>query len=359
MMNFPNSENLPIHILAACFNKTVATYKFYWFLSIIQELEGGRVQIRKKSLFARMLSNSWYTANYFNLSYGKNDILKNQISAISEIENIPIHFNRETVCKLLNESKNEKTIKILNHFDNQVPHWFLSPWFIGLTGSDSEKKKKIYELNSEVDRKCLYFLKKETLEINPIWEDYLIQNAKFLKSFCYWNLTLFFQKHNPNVPDIANKIIKDANRPNLSKQRKEFWNLVFSELPENKIKCIYTGELITVDTYAVEHFVPHSFVAHDLIWNLIPADPKFNSSKNNRLPRYERFFEDFFKTQITGLKVICEKHPRNKFLEDYLTIFPETPYLEILCKPEFKAKFEETIKPLITIASNNGFQYLP
>jgi hypothetical protein len=115
----------------------------------------------KKRLFARMLSNSWYTANYFNLSYGKSDVLKNQISAVSEIENIAIHLNRETVFRQLDESKNQKTTKILNHFDKQVPHWFLSPWFEGLTGSDSERKNKIYELNGDEKRKSLYFLKKE------------------------------------------------------------------------------------------------------------------------------------------------------------------------------------------------------
>jgi len=358
-MKFPSSGILPIHFLAACFNKTVATYKFYWFLSIIQELETGKVNINKKTLFARMLSNSWYTANYFNLSYGKSDILKNQIFTVSVVENIPIHFNRDTVFRSLNSSKNEKTIKILNHFDSQVPHWFLSPWFAGIKGTDSEKRKKIYELNTEEKRKCLYFLDKENIVINPIWVDYLLQNAKFLKSFCYWSLTLFFQKHNPNIPDIANKIIKDAQRPKLDKQRKEFWNLVFNNLPGNEIKCIYTNEMITMDNYAVEHFVPHSFVAHDLIWNLIPANPKFNSSKNNRLPQFDKFFDRFFEIQTSGLKIICERFPKNKLLEDYLTIFPEMPNLSIIYKPEFKAKFEETIKPLLTIASNNGFQYLP
>lgn len=356
-MDFPSSKKLPIHILAACFNKTVATYKFYWFLSMLQELEKGKTLINKRSLFARMLSNSWYTANYFNLSYGKSDVLKNQISAISKIENIPIHFEREKVFRLINESNNKKTIRILTHCDNQVPHWFLSPWFEGLIGIDSEKKKKIYELNADKKRKCLYFLKKEEIEINPEWLDYLLENTKFLKSFCYWNLTLFFQKHNPSVPDIANKIIKDSQRPKLDKQRKEYWHLVFKEVQE--IECIYTKEKISIDNYAVEHFVPHSFVAHDLIWNLIPASPRFNSSKNNRLPQFEVFFDRFFDSQLTGLKIICEKYPRNRLLEDYLDAFSEIPNLKTIHYPEFKTKFQDTIKPLITIASNNGFQFLP
>uniref|UniRef100_UPI0040483A9D HNH endonuclease domain-containing protein n=1 Tax=Mariniflexile sp. TaxID=1979402 RepID=UPI0040483A9D len=50
------------------------------------------------------------------------------------------------------------------------------------------------------------------------------------------------------------------------------------------VDCIYTGEKLIKGNYAVEHFIPYSFVSHDLIWNLIPADKSFNSSKSNRLP---------------------------------------------------------------------------
>jgi len=35
-MTLPGSKELPINLLAACFNKTSATYKFYWLLSILQ-----------------------------------------------------------------------------------------------------------------------------------------------------------------------------------------------------------------------------------------------------------------------------------------------------------------------------------
>ncbi|WP_410479158.1 HNH endonuclease domain-containing protein [Pedobacter miscanthi] len=43
-----------------------------------------------------------------------------------------------------------------------------------------------------------------------------------------------------------------------------------------------------------EHFIPYAFVSHDLIWNLIPADPSFNSPKNDRLPRIEDYFDGFY-----------------------------------------------------------------
>ena len=49
-----------------------------------------------------------------------------------------------------------------------------------------------------------------TIEINEEWIKYLNQNIKVLKDFCYWNLVIFLQAKNPNVPDIPNKLIKPA-----------------------------------------------------------------------------------------------------------------------------------------------------
>jgi hypothetical protein len=42
-MTLPVNENLPVHLLAACFNKTSATYKFYWFLSILGKAEQAKI----------------------------------------------------------------------------------------------------------------------------------------------------------------------------------------------------------------------------------------------------------------------------------------------------------------------------
>ncbi|MFN6064459.1 MAG: hypothetical protein ACK49K_14370, partial [Bacteroidota bacterium] len=56
--------------------------------------------------------------------------------------------------------------------------------------------------------------------------------------------------------------------------------------------------------------------------------------------------------QKTAFDIIITKSPNNKLLEDYLTIFPD------LNTHFSKEKFRESIQPLITIASNNGFEFL-
>lgn len=68
-MNLPCSNNLDICKLAAVFNNTSATYKFYWLLAIVESAELGKTTITKQELFARMVTNAWYTVHYFRVSW--------------------------------------------------------------------------------------------------------------------------------------------------------------------------------------------------------------------------------------------------------------------------------------------------
>ena len=350
-MQLPKSNGLPINLLAASFNNTSATYKYYWLLSILQEVEHGNLKVSKSNLFAKMISNAWFTVNYFHVSYGKQDLIQQAIRTINEIEKIPIDEKRESVFQKLSSTSNKETIRQLWHFNKNVPHWFLTPWFPkNKYETESQHLKRIYSDSKHTQEKCLYALYDECIVIQPEWAIYLKNNAKVLKDFCYWNLTLFLQAKNPNVPDIPNKLIKPPQRGGLGKQRTQFWDLVIQEL--GFVKCIYTEEDLTIGNYAVEHFIPYNFVSHDLIWNLIPSDKSFNSTKSDKLPPLEKYFNSFFALQKTAFDIVKDKNPKNKLLEDYLTIFPD------LDSNFSEEKLRETIQPLITIASNNGFQFL-
>ena len=128
-MNLPISNNLPIQKLASVFNSTSATYKFYWLLAIIELLEEGYTKQDKRQLFARMISNSWYTVNYFQVSFGKQDNIQMAVENILKIEQLTIDEKKQNLNLRLERSQNKQTINELMHFDKNVPHWFLSPWF--------------------------------------------------------------------------------------------------------------------------------------------------------------------------------------------------------------------------------------
>ncbi len=61
----------------------------------------------------------------------------------------------------------------------------------------------------------------------------------------------------------------------------------------------------------------------------------------------------FYKLQRIAVDIIKCKFPKNKYLEDYLTLFPD-----ISDKFFNQERFYEQIQPLVTIASNNGFEFL-
>lgn len=349
-MNLPFSDDIPVQCLASCFRHKSTPYKFYWLISILQNVEQGKVVIPKKELFAGMIANAWYTVNYFKISFGKQDKMQDAIQEIMKEEQIAVHENKDRVLRKLWFTKNPKTLSLLNHFDTNVPHWFLSPWFKGA------QKGEIYRQSQNLESGSLYALFSDRIEINPRWIEYLQNFSGIIKDYCYWNLALYLQTHNPNVPDIPNKLIKPPVRGSLNEHRRNFWNLYFDEVGE--MKCIYTQLPLTKENYAVEHFIPHSFVSHDLNWNLIPAAPCFNSKKNNNLPKLENYFESFYKVQCDALNLIKEKEPRNKFIEHYIYLFGTLEKVNQIQTPEIKSIYKETLESLISIASFNGFQFL-
>lgn len=352
-LNLPFANNLPIQKLASSLGNTSATYKFYWLIGILELVEKGQTSIKKTDLFSRMIGNAWYPINYYHLSFGKQDLIQQSVEKILKIEGLAIDIKKTELISTLEKSGNSETIITLMHFDKNVPHWFLSPWFPKIEGEkDSERKRRIYLSSQILKNDCMYALHDEKIVINPNWISYLKTNTRILKDFCFWNLTQFIQSRNPNVPDIPGKLIKPAIRSTLSKQRLKYWNIVFQEL--GTINCIFTNNKLCIDNFALDHFIPHAFVSHDLIWNLIPIDKNFNSSKSDKLPSIDKYFDQFFHLQKAAFEIVHSKYPNSKLIEDYLTIFP---ILDSINDFEY-LRYKENMQPLISIAHNNGFSFL-
>jgi hypothetical protein len=341
-MRLPQDQNVNVSLLSSVFRNTVATYKYYWFLSIIECVEEGKDEIEKRELFARMIANAWYTVNYFRISFGKQDKIQEAVERIKALEGFALDEKKQILLNRLLTSSNKEIVKQLKHFNANVPYKFLSPWL----GTHSEKE--MYLMSQENYNLPPYALYPDRILVQPAWMDYFRKNSGLIKDFCFWNLTLFLQTRNPNVPNIPSKLIRPEKRGSLVKHKKDFWDIVLEKT--GPVKCIYTNKSLKIGEYAVEHFIPFQFVSHDLMWNLIPADGSFNSSKSDKLPQLDDYFDDFYALQQEAVKIVQFKEPKNKFLEDYLTLFHDLNLS--------KDRYREQIEPLITIAHNNGFQFM-
>lgn len=90
------------------------------------------------------------------------------------------------------------------------------------------------------------------------------------------------------------------------------------------------------------------------MWNLIPIDPGFNCQKSDKLPSMEKYFDKFFEVQKEAFQIVKSHNAKNKLLEDYLTIFPVLDKIEDFGYQRYK----ESVQPLVSIAGNNGFEWL-
>lgn len=346
-MSLPQNNKLPISCLAGIFSNTTATYKFYWFVAMLDiVVKERKTRISFWEIIAGMVSESWFPIHYFKLSFGKSDSLFEKSMEIQNVFQISIESDKEKTKRYLLENLND-TKKYLKVFSLNVPYRFLSPWISYTCDKDVVIKSKNFE------NQCLYAIYGEEIVINEIWVEYLTENYSILRDFAFWNLTEFIQKRNPNVPDVPSKLIKPIQRDSLTKQRK-FWDTYIETV--GNINCIYTGKQIFAKQYDLDHFVPWSFVSHNLLWNLIPADSSINSSKNNNLPPLEVYLKPFTNIHQKALRTIYDKNPNNTILEDYLMVYDSISDLVNLSESDFFNVFRKTFSPMVQIAENMGFK---
>ncbi len=350
-MLLPPEKNFTSAKLAGLFNKKSSTYKFYWFISILEIIsKKQQKQILFEEILTRMIANAWYPIHYFKLSFGQQDQMSESIKSIQRITNLPIDADKDKIQQTLLSSNNKEVWKIINNFSLQVPYRFLSTWFKFSTNKKVIAKSNIYYED------CLYSIvenPKKAIVLNDKWWGYLIENQKILIDFCYWNLTMYLQTKNPNVPDIPNKLVKPIVRNGLSSQR-AYWDIVFDQ--QHEIECIYSGKKLTKAAYDLEHFIPWSFVAHDLQWNLLPSDKSINISKSNKLPPLDLYLTKFVETQKSGLEIVFKAQPHNKKLEEF-TMFGYSAY-DLMLMPlyNFNELYYKTMSPMVQIAENMGFE---
>ena len=90
------------------FDSKSSTYKYFWFLSIMQiHAKTGNLNINVWNIVTQMVANAWYPIHYFRLSFGKTDSLYDIVTQLHKEINIPIDAGTEAVIegiKSYNES---------------------------------------------------------------------------------------------------------------------------------------------------------------------------------------------------------------------------------------------------------------
>lgn len=368
--NLPDSKKLPISRLSAIFSDTTNSYKFYWFLSILNFIEKPdfpliRPVISIQSLCSEMMSQVWYPLEFFKLSFGTQDsftklsqkmkLLKSERKELSDksFEEELKHYSSEERKKI--DSLIYQTLK------KNVPFRFLAPFLKNsISATEGTFEKQIARLSNEhfgKDMKPVYRLGENSIELDPDWTAYFLENSQIIRGFIYWHLLKFLQKRNENVTGISEKLFKPESRD--LRTARIFWTEYLNK--KQVIHCIYSGEKVNLENISLDHFIPWKYTVHDKLWNIIPTTVNMNSQKSDRLPKIETFFQPFAEIQYDALYTILENDnsETRKLTSDYCDLFLTENLVKFkIEKDQFTDKLKDTIVPMRITAHRMGFEDL-
>ncbi len=359
-MELPIAPNIDVNRLNVVFNDTTNSYKFYWFLAILDALiDGGNEQMKFDDLAMRMVANVWFPLDYYKLSFGKQDGFKKVADYISGQMTVDASTRSPALETQINQSLGEAEVRAIKSKVGELLRWvpfrFLRPFFMAeLRGlKDTDVNGAITQLcNQNFDQenwRVMYKFEGRTIILNSNWLNYFKTHHQILRGFTYWYLIRFLQKNNPNVPGLSSKIFKpDASDRNLSDATK-FWKKFLSET--SSYQCIYSGQQLTTENFSLDHFLPWSFVVHNHFWNLIPVPKSVNSSKSDWLPDWS-YFPKFAQNQYEVFKFYYQLDKKNP-LEDYFVSI--VPNEHLVTQEEFTQRLERQLLPQYQIAKNMGF----
>lgn len=342
-------------------DRVVASYKMYWLLAILDEVQEGNTEIEFRKLITRMIAYAWYPISEFRLYFGACDNLGKVVNYISDTYNLKSNINKSELIDFIYNSDDKKLNKMIKNLTYNVPHKFLSPFYDGIAKEpplktvmplSKEHKRWIYEIYRNSDEE-------NCIRIREGWDDYLKYNYKMIQGWVYYKLVCFLQKRNPNVPGIAMKLEAPVNRK-LTTQTK-IWTSI---IERKNIIDLYTGLPFTKENYkehgnlSMDHFIPWSFVLHDQMWNLVPTFKNINSQKSDNLFNYEDYIEGLAKLQYDAFCFVVDEKRENE-IEEYRGILRVPDAVAFKAEgsyEEFFKRYKEGTCPIYNIAANQGFK---
>ncbi len=312
-----------------------------------------------------IITTAWYPYVRFRLSFGNQDQVGKAIQSLMESTPDLSRENKVPRALLNRASENERIKDLLRY----VPYRLIRPFFPNETKglADQRVNETVAELSKEffTQRKPLYRIihnssgKFEGIVLHQSWLAYLYDNAGIVKSWIRWEWLRYMQTCNPSVPNIAEKLIWRSGRPPLTKMRRLFTHVIQQADAGSIIKkCIYTNKTLDLDNYAVDHFIPWSFVGHNQPWNLVPTFSDINSSKSDRVPAssfLSRLCDYQFSFTQQAQKSLTKKVWSRNFEEPLIADLRITNFDAINNKTAFQNAFMETLQPLANLAVVHGF----
>lgn len=201
MYKLPKDNVINVEYLYKALDNMTTSYKLFFIKSIIDEIKNNNYEIEFKIIVARMIENSWYMINEYDLNFGKMDRLNFLINNLFTIDELKDKYTKD---ELKDKYTKDSLFKyILKRIDNETVDYLMKyvvyrvirPTFendlINIK-KDAEQQKKIMEL-SENSNLSIYRVdnKNKKIIINQKWFEYIKNNEKDIDQWIWYNILEF------------------------------------------------------------------------------------------------------------------------------------------------------------------------
>lgn len=284
-------------------------YKFYWLEALVVLISEGVTETTFDAVIDEMIASAWYSVREFHIHLSGllagevRDGLERAILLLAQVSSLPANASKTEIKNAIRRHNQElKAFK--EQLTNMVPYRALAGFFNRSSetvnwGSKMQLVEYIERINSSVTILPYTLgksskLKKE-IRFNPAWVRMIQDNTVSIMGWIQYEKVKWLQMNNPEVPGLVYKLAPlDEKMRRLGNVRR-LWEGILELHP---VRDVFTQQPLEKKQYDVDHFVPWSFVMNDELWNLMPMNSSLNSSKSNRLPRWDPFFVRFAENQF-------------------------------------------------------------
>ena len=192
MYKLPKDNVINVEYLYKALDNMTTSYKLFFIKSIIDEIKNNNYEIEFKIIVARMIENSWYMINEYDLNFGKMDRLNFLINNLFTIDEIKDKHTKDSLFKYILKRIDNETVDYLMKY---VVYRVIRPTFendlINIR-KDAEQQRKIMEL-SENSNLSIYRVdnKNKKIIINQKWFEYIKNNEKDIDQWIWYNILEF------------------------------------------------------------------------------------------------------------------------------------------------------------------------
>lgn len=302
-------------------------YKFYWLEAIVQLISEGATETTFDAVIDEMICSAWYSVREFHIHLSGisadgqvRDGLERAVLKLTELSDLPANASKVEIKNAIAEH-NEELKVFKEQLTNMVPYRALAGFFNKSNEpADWDSVRRMIAYIERINRDVVLLpytlgpeskLKKK-IYFQDAWVAMIQDQTVSILGWIQYEKVKWLQNNNPEVPGLIYKLAPmDEKMRKLNNVRK-LWEGI---LDVCEVRDVFTDQPVVSKQYDVDHFIPWSFVMNDELWNLMPMDSSLNSSKSNRLPKWNPFFERFARNQFLMYGLIHEKSGIRKLYE--------------------------------------------